>query len=84
MFTSGGLISIVVLIGFYQRIFNAKSASGFNNVASLIPLSSAFSVPARYMTGAVGYGELLLSISILIVSIVIVAYISIKIYSNAI
>ena len=60
------------------------SASGFNNVASLIPLSSAFSVPARYMTGAVGYGELLLSISILIVSIVIVAYISIKIYSNAI
>lgn len=82
---AGGLISIVVLIGFYLAYFSMLNpASGFNNVASLIPLSSAFSVPARYMTGAVGYGELLLSISILIVSIVIVAYISIKIYSNAI
>lgn len=82
---SGGLIAIIVLIGFYLAYFSMMNpASSLNNLATLLPISSPFSVPSRYITGAINAFDLILSISILLISIAGVAYITIKIYSSAI
>lgn len=82
---SGGLIAIVVLIGFYLAYFSMMNpASNLNRLATLLPISSPFSVPSRYITGAINSFDLILSIIILIISIAGVAYIAIKIYSSAI
>lgn len=82
---ASGLISIVVVIGFYLAYFSMMNpASKLNKLATLLPISAPFSVPSRYITGAVNLGYLTSSIIILLISIVVVAYISIKIYSAAI
>ncbi|MFA6777940.1 MAG: ABC transporter permease [Bacilli bacterium] len=81
---AGSLIAVFVLIGFYLAYFSMMNpASTFNTLATILPISSPFSVPARYITGAVSTIDLVLSIIILIVSIMLVAYIAIKIYSSA-
>ncbi|MDD4795983.1 MAG: ABC transporter permease [Bacilli bacterium] len=81
---AGSLVAIFVLIGFYLAYFSMMNpASSFNTIATMLPLSSPFSVPARYITGAIGLLDLTLSIIILLVSIMLVAYIAIKIYSSA-
>ncbi len=82
---SGGLISIVALIGFYLAYFSMMNpASVLNKIATFVPISSPFSVPARFITGGVSSLDLFISIIILIISIIIIAYIAIKIYSSAI
>ncbi len=82
---ASGLISIVALIGFYLAYFSMMNpASSLNKLASLLPISSPFSVPARFITGAISMEVLLISIVILILSIALIAYCAIKIYSSAI
>ena len=82
---AGGLVSIVALIGFYLAYFSMMNpASNLNDLATLLPISSPFSVPARYITGALNSSSLILSIIILLLSIAGIAYIAIKIYSSAI
>ena len=59
-------------------------SSNLNHLAALLPISSPFCMPLRIMMGASTPNELLLSIGILIISIILIAKIAIKIYSNAI
>ncbi|MDD2504802.1 MAG: ABC transporter permease [Bacilli bacterium] len=82
---SGGLVAFVVLIGFYLSYFSMiNPANSLNKLATFLPISSPFSVPARYITGAISLSELILSIIILILSIGLIAHVAIKIYSSAI
>ena len=78
-------ISLIALISFYLAYFTStmpnSSASKF---ASIFPFSSAFSMPGRILAGAVTGGEIVTSIIVLIVTAVILAMISIKVYSAAI
>lgn len=77
-------ISMIALISFYLAYFTStmpnSSASQF---ASIFPFSSAFSMPGRILAGAVTGGEIVISIIVLIVTAVILAIISIKVYSAA-
>lgn len=77
-------ISLIALISFYLAYFTStmpnSSASQF---ASIFPFSAAFSMPGRILAGAVTGGEIVISIIVLIVTAVILAMISIKVYSAA-
>ena len=58
--------------------------SDLNLFASLFPISSPFCMPFRIMMGLASIRDVALSIAILIVTIIVISYIAIKIYSNAI
>ena len=77
-------ISLIAVISFYLAYFTStmpnSSASKF---ASIFPFSSAFSMPGRILAGAVTGGEVVTSIIVLIVTAVVLAIISIKVYSEA-
>lgn len=78
-------IAILAVLGFYLAYFSMMNPSSqINVVASILPISSPFSMPFRVMMGTATSGELIGSIAVLIVSIIIIAKISIKIYSSAI
>ena len=78
-------VTIITIIGFYLAYFTMiNPSSNLNHLAALLPISSPFCMPLRIMMGASTTSELLLSISILIITIVLVAKIAIKIYRNAI
>lgn len=78
-------VAIIALISFYLAYFSMLNpASDINVFASLFPFSSPFSMPFRVMMGSASYTEIAISIAILLVSIFIIAKISIKIYSSAI
>lgn len=55
-----------------------------NIFASLFPISSPFCMPFRIMMGLAKPTDVLISIAILIVTILVIAKVTIKIYSNAI
>ena len=55
-----------------------------NLFAGLFPLSSPFCMPLRIMMGISSIKEVLLSLFMLIVTILVIAKITIRIYSNAI
>jgi len=78
-------VAIISLIGFYLSYFTMMNpTSNLNLIAGLVPISSAFCMPFRIMMGVATPSEVILSILILIITIFIIAKISIKIYSNAI
>lgn len=78
-------ISFIALASFYLAYFTAMVPNGSaSKFASMFPFSSAFSMPGRILAGGVGGGEIALSIMILLVTAIILAYISIKVYSAAI
>lgn len=78
-------IAIMAVAGFYLAYFSMMNpSSNINVVASILPISSPFSMPFRVMMGTATTGEIITSILVLIVSIALVAKISIKIYSSAI
>ncbi len=78
-------ISLISILGFYLGYFSGLTpTSSINMIASYIPISSPFSMPARYLLGLASETELLISIIILVVTIIIIANISIRIYSSAI
>ena len=80
-----GLVSIIVIIGFYLSYFSMMNpASNLNKWATMLPISSPFSVPSRFMTGAASGADVLISIIILIISSIIIAIVATKIYSSAI
>ena len=78
-------VAILSVVGFYLAYFSMMNpASDINVFASIFPLSAPFSMPFRIMLGTATTGEIIGSIAAIIVSIVIVAQVSIKIYSSAI
>lgn len=58
--------------------------SDLNVFASILPFSAPFCMPFRIMMGVALPSHIAISLIVLIVSIIIIAQISIKIYSNAI
>jgi len=78
-------IAFVEIAGFYLAYFSMMNpSSNINMLASIIPISSPFSMPFRVMIGTATNTQLFSSLIILIATIALIAKISIKIYSSAI
>lgn len=83
--TASGPVAIIAVIGFYLAYFTMMNpTSELNKLAAILPISSPFCMPFRVMMGIATTQELLISIAVILVTIVIIAKISIRIYSNAI
>lgn len=83
--SANGPVAILAVIGFYLSYFTMMNpASNLNKIAALIPISSPFCMPFRVMMGLATTSEILISLAILVITILLVAKISIKIYSSAI
>lgn len=83
--SANGPVAFVAVIGFYLAYFSMMNPeSSLNRLASLLPVSSPFSMPFRFVNEGNVWGDFVLSIGILIASIIIIANIAIRIYSNAI
>ena len=78
-------VAILSVIGFYLSYFTMMNPTSELNVfASLCPISSPFCMPFRVMMGLAKTTDVIASILILVITILIIAHIAIKIYSNAI
>lgn len=78
-------VAILAVIGFYLAYFSMMNpASNINLFASIFPISSPFCMPLRILVGSQKPLEIVYSIAILCISILIIARVSIKIYSDAI
>lgn len=78
-------VALIAVVSFYLAYFSMMNpASDINVFASIFPFSAPFSMPFRIMMGTASYTEIAISLGIMLVSIFIIAKISIKIYSNAI
>ena len=83
--SANGPVAIIAVIGFYLAYFTMMNpTSELNKLAAILPISSPFCMPFRVMMGIATVGELALSIFIILITIFIVAKVSIKIYSQAI
>lgn len=83
--SANGPVAILAVIGFYLAYFSMMNPTASINVfASIFPFSAPFSMPFRVMMGTATPTQIALSIGILLISIIVVARISIKIYSSAI
>ena len=78
-------VAILAVIGFYLSYFTMMNpTSELNLFASILPISSPFCMPFRIMMGLANGKDIVISIIILIVTILVIAKVAIKIYSNAI
>ena len=83
--SANGPIAIVAVIGFYLAYFTMMNpTSELNKLAAILPISSPFCMPFRVMMGIATPQEIAISIAVILVTIAIVAKVSIKIYSQAI
>ena len=83
--SANGPVAILAIAGFYLSYFAMMNPTNELNVfASLFPISSPFCMPFRIMMGLASVKDVAISIAILIVSILVIAKVAIKIYSNAI
>lgn len=78
-------VAILAVIGFCLSNFTMMNpTSELNLFASLFPISSPFCMPFRIMMGLANFTDVIMSIVILVVTIIVIANVAIKIYSNAI
>ncbi len=78
-------VAILAIVGFYLSYFTMMNPnSNLNMIASFLPISSPFCMPFRVMMGLASTNDVFISIGILVITIAIIAKISIKIYSSAI
>ena len=83
--SANGPVAMLAVIGFYLSYFTMMNPTSEMNIfASLFPISAPFCMPFRIMMGLAKPTDVLISISILVVTILIIAKVTIKIYSNAI
>ena len=83
--SANGPVAMLAVIGFYLSYFTMMNPTSEMNIfASLFPISSPFCMPFRIMMGLAKPTDVLISIAILVVTILIIAKVTIKIYSNAI
>ncbi len=83
--SANGPVAILAVIGFYLSYFSMMNpTSDINVFASMFPFSAPFSMPFRIMMGTATPIQILISLVIMILSIIVIAHISIKIYSSAI
>lgn len=78
-------VAMLAMIGFYLSYFSMMNPTSQINVfASMFPFSAPFSMPFRIMMGTATTMQIAISIGILVISTIIIARVSIKIYSSAI
>jgi len=79
-------ITMISLISFYAAYFPATmpNAGKIATLTSIIPFTSPFSMPGRLLLGNVSTAELAGSIALLIATILLFSWVSVKIYSAAI
>jgi len=78
-------VALIAVAGFYLAYFTMMNpTSELNSFAGLVPISSPFCMPFRVMMGLANGTDVALSIGILVVTILVIAKVAIKIYSNAI
>lgn len=78
-------VSFIALIGFYLAYFSMMNPTGsINKFSSILPISSPFCMPFRVMMGITTPQEVGLSVVVLLLTIMVIAHISIKIYTSAI
>lgn len=83
--SANGPVAMLAVIGFYLSYFAMMNpTSSLNVFASIFPISSPFCMPFRIMMGLANTTDVLISIAVLIITILIIAKVAIKIYSNAI
>ena len=83
--SANGPVAIVAIIGFYLAYFTMMNpTSELNKLAAILPISSPFCMPFRVMMGIATGGEIAISIAVIAVTIIVIARVSIKIYSQAI
>lgn len=83
--SANGPVVMISMIGFYLSYFTMMNPTSEMNIfASLFPISSPFCMPFRIMMGLAKPTDVLISIAILVVTILVIAKVTIKIYSNAI
>ena len=83
--SANGPVAIITVIGFYLSYFTMMNpTSELNTFASLFPISSPFCMPFRIMMGLASGVDVVISIAILVITILVIAKVAIKIYSNAI
>ena len=83
--SANGPVAILAVIGFYLSYFTMMNpASNLNKIAAIVPISSPFCMPFRVMMGLATNSEIAISLIVLVVTILLIAKISIKIYSSAI
>ena len=78
-------VAILAVVGFYLSYFTMMNpTSELNQFAAIFPISSPFCMPFRIMMGIASTSEIIVSIVVLVITILIIAQVAIKIYSNAI
>jgi len=78
-------LSMISLVAFYMGYFSlAVPTSNVAIVASIIPFSAPFSMPCRILAIEVPVWQIVASLFSLVITIIFIAWISIKIYSSAI
>lgn len=83
--SANGPVAILAVIGFYLSYFTMMNpASNLNKIAAIVPISSPFCMPFRVMMGLATNSEIAISLIVLVITILLIAKISIKIYSSAI
>lgn len=83
--SANGPVAILAVIGFYLSYFTMMNpASNLNKIAAIVPISSPFCMPFRVMMGLATNREIAISLIVLLITILLIAKISIKIYSSAI
>ena len=83
--SANGPVAIVAVIGFYLAYFSMMNpTSELNKIAAILPMSSPFCMPFRVMMGIATTQEILISLAVILLTIIVVAKVSIKIYSQAI
>lgn len=81
-------VMLITMISFYIGYFTALSASGseslLQKVAIYIPFCSPFIVPFKILNGDVPAADILISLGLLVAAIVVLAALSIKIYTRSV
>ena len=82
--SANGPVAILAVAGFYLAYFTMMNpTSSLNVFASLFPLSSPFCMPFRVMMQITTPLEIVASIVLLIITIFVVAKVSIKVYTRS-
>jgi len=78
-------ISIISMVGFYLGFYSLPVPNGIVAiVSSIVPFSAPFSMPSRILATEVPIWQIWASVFSLVLTIIFIAWISIKIYSSAI
>jgi len=78
-------ISFISIAGFYMGFYSLPVPNGtVAIVSSIIPFSAPFSMPSRILATEVPAWQITASVFALVITIIFIAWVSIKIYSSAI